>query len=501
MDTRNIAVRSTFGVTALVALLAFYAVVYSVHQDLAGSALSGRLAVDLGAAFDTYSLYFPPAEKAWFSFAAMISDATGLSVDLVTILMTGVATLISVELAYRVRVATVGATARFYILSLLVLLIMPILYKNVFGLREHLVALGLWPYLVLRVSTRNASDVSTGLRVAIGLWAGALLLFKYLYAIVVMLIEIADALTQKRPLHLFRVEPLAAALIVAVYLVLWLGLDPAARTSISAMSSAISANFKPPEVSFESAMFRIGIACALLVLLLLSKADARTQLIGFAVVVGAVVVAWFQSRWYSHHLFPITAAALFWYWLAVTNSRAVWLHPAFAVIILLPVWAQLQKTERYQFRTDLVTAALHENGHSLTDQRVGVLSQHPSPYNQVIARQGGARWTPFMNIAYVSSELAPFDTPENKDQPPPAISLTHPGREMIHDNLFSLLTDMPPDVLIVDRTHRWPLKYLTIDWYEVYANEPRFDALLRGYDLAFRLDDDHLKFDYYVRRD
>ncbi|MEM6267235.1 MAG: hypothetical protein AAF707_06890, partial [Pseudomonadota bacterium] len=60
----------------------FYGTFYSIHPDLAGGALSGRLAVTLGDAFAEYSLYFPPAEKAWFSLAARLSELTGLRLDL-----------------------------------------------------------------------------------------------------------------------------------------------------------------------------------------------------------------------------------------------------------------------------------------------------------------------------------------------------------------------------------------------------------------------------------
>jgi hypothetical protein len=195
-------------------------------------------------------MYFPPAERAWFSIAARVSDLTGLRLDLAVVLMTGVAVLISTSLAYRIRRETVGASPLFFVLPVAVLVILPILFKNVFGLREHMVALGLWPYLVLRVSDPDGTRIGWRTRVALGLWMGAMLLFKYLYSIVVFLVELTDAVAQRRPFLLFRIENLIAGAIVALYLFCWLVLDPGQRTVIGAVVSAIDANLADPRANW-----------------------------------------------------------------------------------------------------------------------------------------------------------------------------------------------------------------------------------------------------------
>lgn len=132
--------------------LLFYGAYYPIHQDLAGSVLSGRLSVVLGDSFQSYGIYFPPVEKIWFSLATRMSDAIGARLDLVVVAMTNAAVLFGVTLAYHIRRITVGASPLFFVISLAALTIIPILFKNVFGLREHLVAVGLWPYLIFRIS-------------------------------------------------------------------------------------------------------------------------------------------------------------------------------------------------------------------------------------------------------------------------------------------------------------------------------------------------------------
>src|SRR5688572_3413918 len=155
----DLALHAGLAICLFAGLLLFYGTYYSVHQDLAASALSARLAITLGDAFRDYSLYFPPAERAWFSVAARLSDLTGLRLDLAVVLMTGAAVLFAAGLAYRIRRETVGASPLFLVLSVALLVILPVLFKNLIGLREHLVVLGLWPYLVLRVSDTDGSRI------------------------------------------------------------------------------------------------------------------------------------------------------------------------------------------------------------------------------------------------------------------------------------------------------------------------------------------------------
>lgn len=120
--------------------------------------------------------------------------------------MAGAAVLFSAALAYYIRRTTVGASPAFLVISVAVLAVLPILFKNVFGLREHIVVAGLWPYLILRVSDPNSKRIGRPLRAILGLWIGFTLLFKYLYSMVVVLVELADAGLQRKPSSLSNRE-------------------------------------------------------------------------------------------------------------------------------------------------------------------------------------------------------------------------------------------------------------------------------------------------------
>lgn len=70
-----------------VAIILFYSFEYTIHQDLAGNLLSGKLALQLGEQYEFYSIYFPPAEKLWFSIAAQIQAISGFRSDHVVLAM------------------------------------------------------------------------------------------------------------------------------------------------------------------------------------------------------------------------------------------------------------------------------------------------------------------------------------------------------------------------------------------------------------------------------
>jgi hypothetical protein len=500
------AAAADFGLHAGVAVCVFTAILllygfrYPLHHDLAGSILSGRLVVTLGDAYRDYSIYFPPAERVWYSIAARVSDLTGLRLDLAMVVQTGVMVLIGAGLAYRIRQASVGASPLFLIVSAALLVILPVLFKNVFGLREHIVALGLWPYLVLRVSDPDGTRIGWRLRAVLGLWLGATLLLKYLYSIVVFLVEIADALVQRRPSLLFRIENIVAGAVVALYLFCWLVLDSSQLMAIGAMFSAIDANLVDPSASGFRVAENIGYAAVFLALLLAFRAPARLMVLSLATLIGVVVVAWSQERWYTHHLFPIVLAYVMWWWAARSHFRW-WGHVALALALSYPLGTQFLKTFEYQRRVAEVDQAISKSGRSVNGKRVGILTMHPSPYNQYLASHGAVRWNTMMNIAYVAAELKPIDTEENAGKLAPPLKLDDPGRYMLHDQILRLWKDMPPDVLILDHGSSWPLRYIDVDWRHVFSKDPRFKAILDNYRPVLVYDGTRIKFIYYVLAD
>jgi hypothetical protein len=479
-------------------LLLFYGYYYSIHQDLAGSALSGRLAVDLGGSFRSYSSYFPPAEKIWFSLAVRLSDLSGARLDLVVVAMSGALVLVGTGLAFLIRRATVGASLIFMLIPVLLFTILPILFKNVFGLREHIIALGLWPYLVLRVSDPEGKLVGWQVRLLLGVWIGTTLLFKYLYSIVIILVELADALLQRRPFLLFRVENVVAGAIVALYLFTWLVLDPSQREVIVAVISAIDANLADPMANWLQAISQLSFALVFLLAARIFHLPHRATVLGVALVVGAVIAAWTQERWYSHHLFPITMAYAAWWWM-VGHGLRWWCHAVIGLYLLVPIVKEYRATAAYQQSVDELGAAMEKAGHSLIGQRVGILTMHPSPYNQYLAAKGAARWNASMNNAYVAAELKSFDLPENAKTPPPPVKLLDPGRRMLHDEMLRLWEDMPPDALILDHSTRWPLRHTDVQWTHVFSKDPRFNAILARYRPVLAHKGDRLEFKYYVR--
>ena len=482
----------------LLGLMVLYRYYYPIHHDLAGSVLSGQLAVQLGDQFREYSIYFPPAERVWYSLAARISEWTDLRLDLTIVVMSFLVLLFGCGLAYRIRRITVGATPLFFVTSFTVFVVAPILFKNVFGLREHVVAAGLWPYLVLRISDPEGSRVDSVTRAVLGLWMGCTLLLKYLYSVVVLLVELADSMLQRRVGLLFRIENLAAGAIVAAYLFAWLVLDASQREAIGSVVSAIDANL----VDRRTNLLQLASQLPLLLFFLLAsrsfQLSRRNTAIGVALVVGAIIVAWSQSRWYTHHMFPITLAYLVWWW-TVAREFKWWGHAAVTLLIVMPIANEYRSIAPYRLSVQELSDAMEGAGQSVNDKRVGFLAMHPSPYNQFLASHGAHRWNTSVNNSYVAAELKPFDTPENANIPPPPVTLEDPGRQTLHDDMLRLWEDMPPDALILDRGMNWPLKHIEVKWEHVFSNNHRFQAILNQYEPVLDYEGARVAFTYFER--
>lgn len=483
----------------LCAVLAFYGTTYSLHQDLAGGVLTGALAVALGDNFDKYNAYFPPIERFWYVLASDVAGLTGLAATTAVLLQTFLAVVVSAALGYVVRQRTTGAGVGFFLIPMIVFLVLPIAYKNIFGLREHLIILGFWPYLVLRASGESAQKVGVGLRTMVGLWLGCMLLFKFFYSVVVFLIEVADALAKRRVLILFRIENVVAGTVVFIYLLTWFGGDASQGEAALALREAIAANLVSASVAAEKSAQLIGIGVAVWLLLFRFRLAAPgLSAIGLAAVIGAVLVAALQQRFYTHHMFPIFMAFGVWWWL-VGASFPKWLHVGIGVLLLYPLQEPFQDTRAYQEETKALEMVLAEQGISFAGKRVALLNQHPSPFNQVIASQGGLRWSPQMNIAYVSTELKPYDIPENRGIVVPPVLINTSGQRLLHSQLISLWEDYPPDIMILDATYQWPLRYLSFEWEQVFSLDEGFQRVTSQFEPVFSEDTPQLKFTYYER--
>lgn len=292
---RQVTVCISLGLVALTCILTLYSTVSLFHHDLAGALLTGALAVELGADFDLYNAYFPPIEKYWFMLAVKLATILEINAAKILVVQTYVAVLISVVFAYVIRQRTVGAGLLFFAVPLVVLLVLPILFKNIFGLREHLVVLGLWPYLVLRAAGDNAAKIGLGLRLLLGVWLGFTLLFKYFYSIVVFLVEATDAVACRRFVLLFRLECIVAGSIVSAYLLAWLVLDPAQQEVIGAMRNSISANVLPLTGSIKIAFGYLAFGLPVWLILARLRIAPRLNALGLACLFGALIVAGMQG--------------------------------------------------------------------------------------------------------------------------------------------------------------------------------------------------------------
>ena len=496
MKTNTIILGVTCAVFA--AVLAFYHTTYYLHQDLAAGVLGAAVAMEVGADFAKYNVFIPPIEKVWYMLANLINNGTNIGSDLSIVLQTLVVAFVSASLGYAVRRATHGASVWFFVLPLLIGLAFPIFYKNMFGLREHVMIMGLWPYLVLRAGHENSDRIGLPLRIAVGLWLGCTLIFKFYYSLVVFLVEVADAVLSRRFMALFRIENLISGGMVFIYLLIWLGFDAGQRANMVALRDAMEANLSDQSASLIKALIYFAFAAAFWMFAHLQKTDARRNAIGLAAVVGAILAAWVQQRWYEHHVFPILVCFMAWWWLVGPRlSKAT--HVAVFVALAVPSYGKFQRTFLYQIAANRTDAALRQQGIDLAGKRVGVLHQHPSPFSEVLIAQGALRWSLHANVSYVNGRLLPFDTPDMRGAAVPQLVYDDPLSQVFHDPLMTFWTDFPPDVLILDATNQWPLKHITYQWDDVFARDLQFQEVFANYTLVFENERPFSNFAYYVR--
>ncbi len=501
-DTNKFATYAIHILTAIIVVIAtslFYTYQYSIHHDLAGGILSGKFAIELGDIYDKHAIYFPPAEKLWFSIAARIHTFIGIELDIIIVTMTALAILLSAQFAYFIRKQTTGGTYLFLFASIAALSIIPILFKNVFGLREHFVALGFWPYLVYRFSDPRGKLLSLKWRIVLGIWLGWTLLFKYLFAIVILFIELTDVIVQRRMSILFRIENLISGIVVVSYLFTWLILNPENLQVIGIMRNAIEANLIDLQNTAKKIGFKLFYIIPILATGFFYKSDSRKLFISVALLIGTITVAAIQARWYSHHQFPIFMANIVLLWIIgrKTNKIAI---TFFCLLLSTILYDQFTKSSLNQTRFKMLEQSFFENNISLDDKRVVLLIAHPSPFNEIVAVEGGTRWSDLVNFSYVFSELAEYDIMENEGKLAPPIESFNEGREILHAKTLSLWEDFPPDVIIMDHSKSWPLKHLKINWPHLFSKDDRFSHIMEKYTLAYSHKDSLLTYDYYIKK-
>ncbi|MEM9312261.1 MAG: hypothetical protein AAGA34_12535, partial [Pseudomonadota bacterium] len=69
-----------------------------------------------------------------------------------------------------------------------------------------------------------------------------------------------------------------------------------------------------------------------------------------------------------------------------------------------------------------------------------------------------------------------------------------------HDNMLRLWEDQPPEILILDHSHSWPLRYVKVRWQEAFAKDARFQSFLDRYEPVFKHKGELLEFTYLVRK-
>ncbi|MCA0977835.1 hypothetical protein LCM19_05620 [Qipengyuania flava] len=476
----------------------FYGEIYSIHQDFAGALLSSKLASTLGPSFADYNLYLPPAEEVWYAIPVWLSDWTGLRLDLLAVILTTCAVLVSAHLAFFIRRQVGGGSLLFFGLSLFILAVPPIVFKNVYGLREHMVILGLWPYLVLRISDPGGNIVGKKTRLILGLWLGATLLLKYLYSVVVLMVELASALDRRDIFSFFRIENFISGGVIALYLFFWLAIDPSQREAIAIMVSAIDGNLKSFEENLLQVIFHLALCAPLLLLGYLKKVPHRFITIGLALVVSAVFTSWMQERWYSHHRYPIMMAYLAWLWMVRPYLSLVW-PLLLGCLALFPMVGEYRDTNRYQKSVRTVQDVMQQANISVAGKDVGLLNMHPGPFNQYLAAAGATRWNVGQNIAYVAAELKAYDSIEYASSYPQKMTLKDQGRERLHGDMLRLWEDLPPDALILDQSTSWPLRHIKVDWRFLFANDDRFVKLMEQYQPILEHEGQGVSFTYFER--
>jgi len=265
----------------------------------------------------------PPIAVLAYIPATLIGRWTGLAPEIVVAIL--VLAAISLALACAVRIARRFDTGRALSPVLIVLgfAILAIVPFQEFAQREHIAIIAAVPMIAVLIARANGEALPRWAKIAAGLGAGIMLMFKPHFALGLVCTSAALAIRRRDVRLLATMENVVAGLIFAAYVVFIIAVFPDFFSVIGPLAKDV---YIPVGRPFGELISEFGMLCwtGTLVLAFALKPGPKS---GAAVNVllamsGGLMLAFLlQRKGWPYHAYPMVAVALFACGVALTSSR------------------------------------------------------------------------------------------------------------------------------------------------------------------------------------
>lgn len=479
-----------------------------IHQDVAGLMNQAWFFLSEPAFAQQYSSPMIPFEFWFYGACGWLAQLMEMSPSKLIFSVTMALALgsywCSLKLCVDGNLAQSKVQLRVWIVGLfLVYFIIPLNVNNLYGIREHLFVLLVFPYIILVLARISGCIPTTKFAVLIGVVAAVGYCAKPFYGLVFVGIEVAYVLCVGRLFAVVRAEAVTASLLGVVYLLVWIFGYSEYFDQLQDAISNVGVFLKDTDTLILRALLYSIPVLAILVSVLFLPVSAksldptllkRTVLLS-VVVVMIIVVASIQQRWYWHHYYPVAGACAV-LMAAVVNVRKllmpIVLSSFFLLIVLRPGFqAAVSNYSK-------VVVAQAQLGPVIAGATVGVITPHPAPYSQVVLETQALWRFPFVNMAYLATEYSQFDQPNMSIRylSPAEMSLSG---QLAHRKVVSLFVQSPPEYAIVDKTPRYPFQHVFLDQLKALRMDAEFEKAWEQYDLVDRYinGEDSLNYELY----
>ena len=149
------------------------------------------------------------------------------------------------------------------------------------------------------------------------------------------------------------------------------------------------------------------------------------------------------------------------------------------------VWVVGVSEENYgaSFLREYTRQAQNELKGVVNGKTVAIISPHLRPLHAACLVNRCQYRFPMQNLAYLATEYHEQDNPNGQIRylNPEEFS---PASKLANDSIAKLFERSPPDIVLVDRGERWPMKHIQVDYLQALQMDDRIKKAWQGYSLA-----------------
>jgi hypothetical protein len=439
-----------------------------------------RLYVDIYEVNPPLAFYLT-VPAIWLSDALSIDDVNGLYAYLAA--LTGLSLFFSASLLdARIKAGTANRVVAF--LGLGAVLALPGLPQ--FGQREQLMVLFALPWFITQIPTRQGETPRRTGHILLAIAAAIGICIKPYFMTIPFAVFVWRILVEKSARPLFSLEALAMTATGAAYVVATALLHPEFFSDLVPTARLVYLSFGLPGLFVASRLLFGALPyLAFFLLLAVNRRSAGMPGLFIAAMIGATSAYLLQWNGFDYHLVPFWAFAdLALLWTLLTSPRR---SPLFLVALATAATVGAIAADRgtYDFRSRPAIDAAMGDAPPPKNLFAASMSVDTGP---LLALDRGARWASryphHWTLAGALAGLANTDC----DAKPAACASIRAILARTREADISDIATFRPEMILIDKRHIF-IADPDFSWYDFFAGDPRWPALIARYRLAGSTED------------